>query len=158
MPCFTSWRPQATQAVNIDIELLLRMAKYAIVTGGNRGLGLELCRKLVLLNKPVILTARSAHAGKSDSDALIYPGHWPCSAARVRASLEQIQALFSQDERTLRWTGPWVQASHRSSRSMHVKEYFWRLWVTANVAQALIAVFKCNHAYSMIESATNYEH
>lgn len=36
------------------------MDSFAVVTGGNRGLGLEVCRKLVKLNKPTILTARGA--------------------------------------------------------------------------------------------------
>eukprot|EP00877_Chromochloris_zofingiensis_P012949 jgi/Chrzof1/7908/Cz02g40230.t1 len=37
--------------------------KFALVTGGNRGIGLEVCRKLVEKGKPVILTSRDAAAG-----------------------------------------------------------------------------------------------
>lgn len=88
-------RPEAFQSVNIDLPL--QMASYAIVTGGNRGLGLELCRKLVLLNKPVILTARSAQAGKSDSSALGHPENWRFLAALVHANVgnTQISCLSS---------------------------------------------------------------
>lgn len=35
------------------------MQKYALVTGGNRGIGLEICKQLVARGKPVLLTARS---------------------------------------------------------------------------------------------------
>jgi (+)-neomenthol dehydrogenase len=38
-------------------------AKYALVTGGNRGIGLDVSRRLVQKGKPVILTARDSAAG-----------------------------------------------------------------------------------------------
>jgi hypothetical protein len=38
-------------------------AKYALVTGGNRGIGLELCKQLVAKGKPVLFTARNADQG-----------------------------------------------------------------------------------------------
>ncbi|MEW5309785.1 MAG: hypothetical protein WDW38_001645 [Sanguina aurantia] len=41
------------------------MAPFAVVTGGNRGLGLEVCKKLIKLNKPVIVTARNAESGQA---------------------------------------------------------------------------------------------
>jgi hypothetical protein len=38
-------------------------AKYALVTGGNRGIGLEVCKQLVAKGKPVLFTARNAAQG-----------------------------------------------------------------------------------------------
>uniref|UniRef100_A0A383VCV6 Ketoreductase (KR) domain-containing protein n=1 Tax=Tetradesmus obliquus TaxID=3088 RepID=A0A383VCV6_TETOB len=38
---------------------------YALVTGGNRGIGLEVCKQLVERKKPVILTCRNLEAGKA---------------------------------------------------------------------------------------------
>jgi NAD(P)-dependent dehydrogenase (short-subunit alcohol dehydrogenase family) len=38
-------------------------AKYALITGGNRGIGLDVSRRLVQKGKPVILTARDPAAG-----------------------------------------------------------------------------------------------
>jgi NAD(P)-dependent dehydrogenase (short-subunit alcohol dehydrogenase family) len=38
-------------------------AKWALVTGGNRGLGLEICKQLVAAGKPVLLTARNTEQG-----------------------------------------------------------------------------------------------
>ena len=42
----------------------------AIVTGGNRGLGLETCRQLAISGRPVLLTARNEEAGQAASDTL----------------------------------------------------------------------------------------
>jgi NAD(P)-dependent dehydrogenase (short-subunit alcohol dehydrogenase family) len=38
---------------------------YALVTGGNRGIGLEVCKQLVERKKPVILTCRNVEAGET---------------------------------------------------------------------------------------------
>lgn len=46
------------------------VAGYALVTGGNRGIGLEVCRKLVQRGKPVLLTARSAEAAQQAAQQL----------------------------------------------------------------------------------------
>lgn len=40
-------------------------AKYALVTGGNRGIGLEVCKALVAKGKPVLFTARNAAQGNA---------------------------------------------------------------------------------------------
>jgi len=39
--------------------------KYALVTGGNRGIGLEVCKALVAHGKPVLLTSRNLDQGVS---------------------------------------------------------------------------------------------
>lgn len=41
-------------------------AKYALVTGGNRGIGLEVCRQLVSEGKPLLFTARNAEQGETE--------------------------------------------------------------------------------------------
>ena len=38
-------------------------AEYALVTGGNRGIGLEVCKALVAKGKPLLFTARNPEQG-----------------------------------------------------------------------------------------------
>jgi NAD(P)-dependent dehydrogenase (short-subunit alcohol dehydrogenase family) len=45
-------------------------APVAVVTGGNRGIGLEVCRQLASLGHVVVLTARDAVKAKSAADRL----------------------------------------------------------------------------------------
>lgn len=49
----------------IRINLLLKMVNstIALITGGNRGIGLEICRQLASLGMTVILTARNREKG-----------------------------------------------------------------------------------------------
>ena len=46
------------------------MARTALVTGGNRGIGLEVCRQLASLGFDVVLTARDAALGAAATAAL----------------------------------------------------------------------------------------
>jgi len=48
--------------------------KLAVVTGGNRGLGLETCRRLAQLGYTVILAARNPSAGEQAANALSADG------------------------------------------------------------------------------------
>jgi NAD(P)-dependent dehydrogenase (short-subunit alcohol dehydrogenase family) len=48
----------------------MQRARYALVTGGNRGIGLEVCQKLVSRGKPCILTARSLDAARTAAEQL----------------------------------------------------------------------------------------
>ncbi|KAJ0797274.1 putative (+)-neomenthol dehydrogenase [Helianthus annuus] len=45
-------------------------ARYAIVTGGNRGIGLEICRQLALNGVKVILTSRNQSRGEEAVEKL----------------------------------------------------------------------------------------
>ena len=53
-------------------------AKYALVTGGNRGIGLEVCKQLVAKGKPVLFTARNAEQGGQQQGTRLKP-HRRCS-------------------------------------------------------------------------------
>jgi len=46
------------------------MTRTALVTGGNRGIGLEICRSLASLGLNVILTARDPALGRAAADSL----------------------------------------------------------------------------------------
>jgi (+)-neomenthol dehydrogenase len=48
----------------------MQQQRYALVTGGSRGIGLEVCRKLVAKKKPVILTARRLAAAQAAAETL----------------------------------------------------------------------------------------
>jgi len=47
-----------------------------VVTGGNRGIGFEICRQLSERGAHVVLTARDAKAGKSAAEKLSTPNRW----------------------------------------------------------------------------------
>ena len=44
--------------------------RLAVVTGGNRGIGLEVCRQLAVQGVTVILTARNENRGKDAVESL----------------------------------------------------------------------------------------
>ena len=46
------------------------MATVSLVTGGNRGIGREVCRQLAALGHTVLLTARSADSAKAAAQAV----------------------------------------------------------------------------------------
>ena len=66
-----------------------------VVTGGNRGIGLEICRQLALRGAQVVLTARKPEAGQAALSKLgkvpaqFHPSNVtePASIARLRDSL-----------------------------------------------------------------------
>ncbi len=51
------------------------MSKTALVTGGNRGLGLETCRQLAMAGFEVLLCARSPDKGEQAASSLREQGH-----------------------------------------------------------------------------------
>ncbi len=71
------------------------MARVAIVTGGNRGLGLETCRQLARLGMQVILTSRDASKGRAAVEALAAEGldveHRPLDVTRF-ADVEALRS------------------------------------------------------------------
>uniref|UniRef100_A0A0E0QCX5 Uncharacterized protein n=2 Tax=Oryza TaxID=4527 RepID=A0A0E0QCX5_ORYRU len=58
------------EAVNHDHETIPE--RLAVVTGGNRGIGLEVCRQLALQGVTVILTARDEKRGKDAVESLCH--------------------------------------------------------------------------------------
>lgn len=57
-------------AVNRDDKIWPIQFRIAVVTGGNRGIGLEVCRQLALQGVTVILTARDEKRGKDAAESL----------------------------------------------------------------------------------------
>lgn len=56
--------------------------KVAVVTGGNRGMGLETCRQLARLGAAVVLTSRDPIAGEAAAKGLRDEGLDQVSPAR----------------------------------------------------------------------------
>src|SRR5436305_15041489 len=53
----------------------MAVQRVAIVTGGNRGIGLEICRQLAKAELKVVLTARDEIKGRAASAKLTANGH-----------------------------------------------------------------------------------
>src|SRR5215213_1218757 len=50
------------------------MKKLAVITGGNRGIGFEICRQMAKKGFKVILTARDEHKGQEAANTLTAEG------------------------------------------------------------------------------------
>lgn len=59
------------------------MRRVAVVTGGNRGIGYEICRQLARLGLHVVLTARDEASAKEAADRLRDEGHGLVIGARL---------------------------------------------------------------------------
>ncbi|KAF6266436.1 hypothetical protein COO60DRAFT_1474854 [Scenedesmus sp. NREL 46B-D3] len=71
---------------------------YALVTGGNRGIGLEVCKQLVERKKPVILTCRNVEAGEAAAAELGKSGTDVRVISLDAASAASIQELTKRIE------------------------------------------------------------
>jgi NAD(P)-dependent dehydrogenase (short-subunit alcohol dehydrogenase family) len=85
------------------------MAHAALVTGGNRGIGLEVCRRLAVGGLPVVLTARDPGAGRAAAGELAgqglpvrfepldvgHPGEAAALAARLAAAGARVDVLVN---------------------------------------------------------------
>jgi NAD(P)-dependent dehydrogenase (short-subunit alcohol dehydrogenase family) len=70
----------------------------AVVTGANRGLGLETCRQLALRDITVVLTSRSAERGEAAADALRGEGlqvHFQSLDVTQAAQVEALGAFLA---------------------------------------------------------------
>jgi NAD(P)-dependent dehydrogenase (short-subunit alcohol dehydrogenase family) len=80
----------------------MQTQKYALVTGGNRGIGLEICRKLVQRGKPVLLTARSADAAQQAAQQLHSSGvdvqGFPLEAGDAGSVRQLVGSLHKYDQ------------------------------------------------------------
>jgi NAD(P)-dependent dehydrogenase (short-subunit alcohol dehydrogenase family) len=65
-----SWSDRLTQSLGERV-----MTRTALVTGGNRGIGYEICRRLAAAGHAVILTARDARAGTRAAASLAGDGY-----------------------------------------------------------------------------------
>lgn len=73
--------------------------RIAVVTGGNRGIGLEACRQLARAGLKVILTARDKAKGEEAADGLKKEGLDVSAAALDVSSPESIRAFADQMNR-----------------------------------------------------------
>ena len=69
------------------------MKRIALITGGNRGIGLEICRELGKNNLHVILTSRGQEAGEGARDQLAKEGHDVSWFGLDVSSADDIQAM-----------------------------------------------------------------
>jgi NAD(P)-dependent dehydrogenase (short-subunit alcohol dehydrogenase family) len=69
--------------------------RIAIVTGGNRGLGLEICRQLAQKGMPTMLTARDPDKGEAAARQLRTEGHHVYCQPLDVTKLSDIQALVA---------------------------------------------------------------
>lgn len=77
-------------------------ARYALVTGGNRGIGLEVCKQLVARGKPVLMTCRNPGQGKVAADSLV--SETPSAVVKCldldtsdSSSIQRLAALVASD-------------------------------------------------------------
>jgi NAD(P)-dependent dehydrogenase (short-subunit alcohol dehydrogenase family) len=78
-----------------------RARRVAIVTGGNRGIGLEVCRQLAVSGQHVVLGSRSAAAGEAAARSLSARGVTVEPHPLDVTDAESVDALADHVERTL---------------------------------------------------------
>lgn len=75
-------RPNARPQIHVQpgpppsSVVVMAGAKYALVTGGNRGIGLEVCKQLLAKGKPVLFTARNAAQGGNARGISVSKATW----------------------------------------------------------------------------------
>lgn len=115
------------------------MPPTALVTGANRGIGLEVCRQLLALGHTVILTSRDEKAGQQAARSLNGPVHVVQMNVAVRDSVQRaadrIQSLGLQVDVLINNAGLLV-----SGGSLEVKD---EVWLKSTAIQFLGPVWTC---------------
>lgn len=105
--CYTcsSSRQYLPRSKLIYCDLLLMTsasARYALVTGGNRGIGLEVCKQLVARGKPVLMTCRNPAQGKVAAESMV--SETPSAVVKCldldtsdSSSIQRLAALVASD-------------------------------------------------------------
>lgn len=130
--------------------------RIAVVTGANRGIGLEICRQLARHGLRVVLTARSAARGRAAAAALKKDGlavdfhRLDVSSARSVSALEaHIDKKFGRLDVLINNAG--VLLDPRGSRVLDAKLATFRKTLTVNLLgplllmQALVPLMKRNN-------------
>lgn len=79
------------------------MSRLAIVTGGNRGIGFEVCRQLAMRDIQVMLTCRNPEKGEEATERLKAAGHAAVFHPLDVDDPESIKALFEHVEEKFGW-------------------------------------------------------
>jgi NAD(P)-dependent dehydrogenase (short-subunit alcohol dehydrogenase family) len=116
----------------------MQAQKYALVTGGNRGIGLEVCRKLVQKGKPVIFTARSTEAAQQVAQQLRSSGvdaqGFALESGDASSIRQLVQSLQQYDQQIdLLVSIVWVDRYHSLSD-----------WIRSFAAAAADTLLHCN--------------
>jgi NAD(P)-dependent dehydrogenase (short-subunit alcohol dehydrogenase family) len=129
--------------------------RIALVTGGNRGLGLEICHQLAKKGVCVILTARDLEKGKAAADRLIEKGYNVhffqldiTDSEQIQAVLARIKAEFNRLDILINNAGIYID-QHQSALSIDSSSILRAVETdvcgTFSMSQAVIPIMRENN-------------
>jgi NAD(P)-dependent dehydrogenase (short-subunit alcohol dehydrogenase family) len=130
--------------------------RLAVVTGGNKGIGYEICRQLARKGLRVVLTSRDAEKGREARKKLEKEGldvmHHPLEVtdqASVAAIARHIQSEYGRVDVLVNNAG--ISIDSRSTSVLKEKEETFRITLETNfygalrMCQALVPLMQKNH-------------